>query len=626
MKINHAFVFFSLVFCLALSGCSDTDQKNNETSSSTLPSVDQQILKREYAELPDNINWLTNMDDQVFSSPNAKKGGTFRGGLLSFPLTFRVVGPDSNSGFRSTILDNQLGLINDHPNTGNIIPELATHWAFDPDNKTMYFKLDKKAKWSDGHPVDAWDFKYTLEFMRSEHIIAPWYNDFYSREIDSVIVYDDHTLAVKASKAVPDLYMYLAIRPIAEHYYGKLESGFVHKYNWKIAPNTGAYKISDFKKGKYVKLKRKKDWWAKDNRYFKNRFNVDYVVYEVIRDFNLLWEHFKKGNLDVFGLTLPKYWHQKSKTRVFENGYVNKIWFFNDMERSGRGMFLNQAGEIFKDRQLCIAFAHAMNIEKVIEKVLRKDYFRLAQAFFGYGEYTDYTIAPRDYDIKKVEDIMTNVGWKRGKDGIWEKEGRRFSVKVTYSLEEHTPRIVVLKEDAQKAGVEIVLDKLDNTAAFKKILEKKHDVAWMAWSTNLRPSYWQGWHSDNANKTQTNNITNTDEPALDELIDQYRASLNAVERADLSKKIQKLIHETGAFVPTFMIPYIRQGYWRWVQLPEFHGTKRSETLFDPFNTSYGGLMWLDEKIKAETKKAMKEKKKFTQQVIKDEQFKVGVQN
>ena len=31
-------------------------------------------------------------------------------------------------------------------------------------------------------------------------------------------------------------------------------------------------------------------------------------------------------------------------------------------------------------------------------------------------------------------------------------------------------------------------------------------------------AYWQGFHSDNAHKPQTNNITNTDDPELDKLI------------------------------------------------------------------------------------------------------------
>ena len=147
-------------------------------------------------ELPDDIEWLTNDTDPVYASPEAKKGGTFRDSLLSFPATFRSVGPDSNNSFAGVLRSNQLGLIGIHPNTENIVPELATHWAFGKDKKTMYFKLNPKARWSDGKPVTAHDFAYTIEFMRSEFIVSPFYNDYYTREIDSVIVYDDHTLAV----------------------------------------------------------------------------------------------------------------------------------------------------------------------------------------------------------------------------------------------------------------------------------------------------------------------------------------------------------------------------------------------------------------------------------------------
>jgi microcin C transport system substrate-binding protein len=217
------------------------------------------IFKAEISKTPPpaGIEWLTNESDPVFASPEAVKGGSIKVAVQSFPLTFRTVGPDSNSGFRSAILGNQLSLTGLHPNTLNIVPELATHWAFGKDKKTMYFKLNKKARWSDGVPVTAHDFAYTLAFMRSKHIVAPWYNNYYTEMIDKVIVFDDHTLAVVSTKARPDIHFYLSIGPTPRHFYGELKEDFVRKYNWKIVPNTGAYQISDFKKGKYVKFKRK---------------------------------------------------------------------------------------------------------------------------------------------------------------------------------------------------------------------------------------------------------------------------------------------------------------------------------------------------------------------------------
>ena len=585
---------------------------------------EQGVVRHATAVLPKGITWLTNNSDPVFSSPDAVKGGVLRSAILSFPMTFRTVGPDANGSFRSAILDNQLYLINIHPNTGNIIPELATHWAFGADNKTMYFKLNKKARWSDGKPVTAWDFAYTLAFMRSEHIVAPWYNDYYTKEIESVTVYDDDTLAVKSTKAQPDLYLRIAIAPTPEHFYGKLDDNFVHDYNWEVVPNTGPYQISDFKKGKYIHFTRKRNWWARDLRYFKNRFNVDVVKFTVIRDFNMMWEYFKKGQVDLFSLTMPQFWYNRSDTDVVKKGYVKRIWFFNDTQQSASGLWLNCDKPVFKDVRVRYAFAHAMDVDRVIKKVLRGDYFRLNQAYVGYGDYTNPHIIPRAFSIEKVEALMTEAGWHRGSDGIWKRnDGLRFSVEVTYGFEGHTPRLVVLKEQARKAGVELRLQKLDSTAAFKKFLEKKHDVAWMGWSTNLRPTYWQSWHSDNAHKVQTNNITNTDDPELDHLIDQYRESLDAEQRKVLSRQIQVVIDRQGAFVPTFMVPYVRFGFWRWLQLPSFHGTKVSESLFDPFSAMTGGLFWFDRQRYDETQKAMKKGKTFPPETLVDDRFKPG---
>ena len=589
-------------------------------SSPAEAAVSETVQHRE--KLPEGIRWLTNDTDPLFAAEQVEKGGTLRLSITDFPLTFRVVGPDSNSSFRSAILSNQLSLIGVHPNTENIIPEIATHWAYGGDKKTMYFRLNPAARWSDGHPVTADDFAFTLEFMRSKHIIAPWYNDYYAKEIDRVIVFDDHTLAVVSTKAQPDLHLKLGISPTPRHYYGTLGKDFVQKYNWKVVPNTGPYQIADFEKGKRVRFKRKKQWWAADLRYFKNRFNVDRVTFTVVRDVNVLWEYYKKGKVDVFGITLPEFWHVKSKTEEYQKGYVKRLWFFNDTQQSAQGMWLNQDREIFRDRNVRYAFAHAMNIKRVIEKILRNDYFRLEQGFIGYGRYTNTDIRARRFGLSRVSDLMTEVGWQRGDDGIWEKNGQRFSVEVVYSSEYHTPRLVVLKEEAKKAGVELRLQRLDPAAAYKKVIEKKHDVAWMGWSTSLRPQYWEHYHSVNAHKPQTNNITNTDNPEMDRLIDAYRNSLDEEERIALSWKIQDKIHEIGPFVPTFMVPYVRQTCWRWWRLPDVPGTRHTNDLFDPFGSATGGLFWLDSALKKETEEAMSASRSFSPVTVVDETYKM----
>ena len=123
-----------------------------------------------------------------------------------------------------------------------------------------------------------------------------------------------------------------------------------------------------------------------------------------------------------------------------------------------------------------------------------------------------------------------------------------------------------------------------------------------------------------AHKPQTNNITNTADPEMDRLIDAYRNSLVVSERIDLSKQIQAKIHAIGAFVPAFMVPYVRQAYWRWWRLPDPPGTKWSEDLFNPFDSTSGGLFWFDPQIHAETRAAMKAKEALKPVTIVDKTF------
>ncbi len=114
---------------------------------------------------------------------------------------------------------------------------------------------------------------------------------------------------------------------------------------------------------------------------------------------------------------------------------------------------------------------------------------------------------------------MKNSGWQRGKDGIWEKEGKRYSITITYGNSSFNEAMIVLKEEAKKAGIEFKLELLDPSASYKKAREKKHDVVFTAFSFPIMtPDPGQFFHSENAHKPDTNNLANTDDPKMDKLI------------------------------------------------------------------------------------------------------------
>ncbi len=114
---------------------------------------------------------------------------------------------------------------------------------------------------------------------------------------------------------------------------------FTKKYNWKIAPTLAAYQISKIKKGKSVTLKRVENWWGDNKRYFRNRFNADKIVFDVVRDQTVAFESFKRGKVDFFAMVLPDYWHEKSNISEVDNGYIHKLWMYQDVPQSAYGLY-----------------------------------------------------------------------------------------------------------------------------------------------------------------------------------------------------------------------------------------------------------------------------------------------
>lgn len=555
--------------------------------------------------LPEDLHWQTNNEDPIFASPEAKRGGRFRSFVTTFPLTLRLVGPDSNGSFAGFMRANNFSLVGIHPNTLKPIPELASHWAFGDDGHSLFFRLDPDARWSDGRPVTADDYVFALEFMRSKYILAPWYNNHYSKVLVDIVKYDRHTIGILGSVAKPreEMLFEYSISPVPKHFH-QLDEHWVRDYNWKIAPNTGPYIIDTIRKGKYIEFRRKAQWWGDDKRYFKHRFNPDFVRIKLIRDVNIAYQYFRKGELDSFPLLMPRLWHKKAQGRIYEKGYAGKIKFYNDLPRPISGLFLNEDSPLLSDIRVRYAIAHALNIDKVIDTVLRGDYERLQTPHEGYGDYTNTTIRARSFDIGKASALLNEAGWQqRGPDGIRVKDGQRLSVRVTYYNSGHNDRLVVLAQEARKAGIELALQLLDPSAAFKQILENKHQAAWMGWSGGgLSPRYWQFYHSDNAHKPQTNNVTNTDNPMIDAKIAAYRAATDKASRVKLAHELEQLVFEQGSVIPTFKVPYTREAFWRWLKLPPFYGTRTSDSLFDPMGSS-GGLFWIDEATRRQVEQA-----------------------
>ncbi len=582
------------------------------------------------ADLPADLTWTSNEHLPEIGSPEARKGGTQYGALQDFPRTLRTVGPDSNGGFRPFLLDDVgMTLAHVHPETLELYPGLAESWAVDWDNQTVYTKLDPAATWSDGEPITADDYLFMFWFYRSPYIMAPWYDNFYSTKYTNITRYDDHTISISMAERKPDMdELGMLLRPVPRHFYRQMDDDFSERYQWEFEPTPGPYIVrdQDIRKGRSIALTRLENWWARDKKHWRYRFNPDRIQLSVIRDASKMFEAFKRGDIDQFGLGLAEYWYEKlpDSDPDVQAGYIHKTVFHNQRPRPPFGLWINTAQPLLDNRDIRVGIAHATNWDMVIEKFFRGDNERLDTANDGFGEFSHPTLKAREFDIARAQEHFARAGFsRRGADGILVNEaGQRLSFNLSTGYETMRDVLTILRQEAAKAGLDLRLEVLDGTVGWKQVQEKQHEISFLAFGRFLEqyPRFWEHYHSDNAwdrafledgsvnpdrqPKTQTNNLEAFALLEMDQLIERYRASSDREEMIALSHQMIALHHEHASFVPGFYQGFFRVGHWRWVRYPDGFSYKHSDGAGELF------VHWIDTDMKEETLAARRSGKTF----------------
>lgn len=599
--------------------------EERETAERTVASLKRELEKWEFRlglgdyfrfgkpeDIPVDLVWEDGMGHEEIGDPRAKKGGTFRQFLMSFPPTIRPFGDNSNNGFRGYLYDEiDVPLVVLHSKTTAMIPGLAKRWAVSPDGRRVYFEIDEKARYSDGVPVRAEDFLFNIYVRISDDIVNPYAKQFFRENVANITAYGERLLSI----ALPVAQLYApalagALTPSPPHFYDEYGPDYTERYQWKFPPTTGAYEIlpGDIVKGVSITQTRVKDWWARDRKYYKHRFNPDRIVYTIVRDEFKAFELFRAGELDSFYLTRPEYWYEKSEIEPVYMGYIERHTFFNQYPALPRGLYLNVSKPLLNDKRIRIGIQHSMNWQKVIDVIHRGDYTRLDAYNQGYLLFSDPSIKARPFSITKARAAFREAGFtETGRDGILRRpDGTKLSISVSYRANPSFDKMMtILREEAKACGFDLRLDSNEATVDYKKVMLKQHEMSFTAWViTPPTPDFHQFLHSSNAYdergniKPQTNNLFSWARADTDMLSEKARFARTEEELRDTSFKLQRIMHDEAIFVPGYTVDFVRMGSWRWLRWPDSEQTRFcAPIVYEPTEVH---VHWIDEVMKKET--------------------------
>lgn len=421
----------------------------------------------------------------------------------------------------------------------NIIGELAESWDISPDGLTIVFHLRKGVKWHDGVEFTSDDVIFTYQTITDPRTPTPYGSNY--GPVDKVEAIDKYTVRVTYKEPyAPALESWgMGIMP-KHRLAGKDLTGPDVNRN---PIGTGPYKLKEWVTGQKIVLE------AFDE-YYERTPGIGKFIARIIPDTATMFLELKFGGIDFMGLTPPQY-----KLQADSPFFKRNFQKFRYPSFSYTYLGYNHLHPLFADVRIRKALAYAINKRDIIEGVL-----------LGYGsactgpfppESWAYNHNVRDYEYnpQKALEIFSELGWKKGKNGMLEKEGKIFSFTVITNQgnEARIKAAQIIKEQLKQVGIEMNIKVLEWQAMLHEFIHKKRfEAVMMGWALSRDPDLYDIWHSSKTKEGEFNFISYKN-AEVDRLLLEGRSSFNQQKRKMIYHRIHQILSEeqpyTFLYVP-----------------------------------------------------------------------------
>ncbi|WP_411822063.1 extracellular solute-binding protein [Leptospira sp. 'Mane'] len=582
----------AFLFAIVFVHCSDSDSDFN---GGKISKIDEVPWTGDQGSIPD-----LSRESNPAASSDAKKGGRISIYSHQFPKSLNYY-LDQFSTTARIFTSMFESLVVYHPLTLEPYPNLAKSWKISPDKRKFTFYLDQNAKWSDGKSVTADDVIFTYNTIMNPSNATAVFRISLSR-FEKPVKEDEFTVSFAAKEVhwnnFNDLASSIFILP--KHYF---EGKDFNKENFEFPIVSGPYKLVESKKGRYVKLERRADWWKRAYPFHKYTNNFDQVVYKVYNEEAVALQAFKKGDIDVYPVYKASVWVEEAKGEIFDKNWVAKQRFFNLKPIGFQGWAMNTRREIFSDKRVREAMAILVDRKLMIDKLAYGEYDPTNSYYPDYyfgGEKNPNM--PVEFNVEKARKLLAEAGWKPNAQGMLEKGGKPFKFTILDRDKSTEKYFTVFLEKAKEVGVDANIETTDLAAWSARVDKYDFDMTWAAWGSGVFKDPEAQWHSKYAGEEGQPNLPGLKIPAVDALIEKQKSEFDLNKRNSIVKEIDKIIYKEYPYVLLWHLPSTRILYWRKFRSPNLPLGKYGT---EDFVTDY---WWFDETTDAQLKEAISSKK------------------
>jgi microcin C transport system substrate-binding protein len=625
-----AAVFGAAVLTASCGGGSSPSTPAPGSSGSTTPTANVSLDKNAYPVFPNpdagadpavpaeqggkgfkGEGWETNTSFDLVGDPRAVKGGFIRTYVPSFPGTLRMAGPEWNTGANYMI--NQLvyeTLLTLDPTTLQYMPVLASHWQIGPDKLTYRFRLDPNARFSDGSPVTADDVVASWQFHTDKSLQDLFFYTEYNK-LEKPIAESKYIVRWKAKQLRWDNFftasgMRVFPSKVLKTFDG---AGYLRDYNFKLLPGTGPYILTpaDVKKGVSISIRKRNDYRAANYRANIGQYNFEEIRLPVVRDQNLAFEQFKKGDLDFYAVSISKQWVEDLNTPDFQRGLLVKRKVFNNYPANTGFLAFNTRRQPWDDIRIRKAFTFLLNRDQLIKTLFYNEYLPL-NSFFPGTVYENPNNPKNPYDPEQALKLLADAGWKdRDAQGRLTKNGQPLQIELLYEDKGMEKWLTVYQEDLRKVGIGLNLRLVNPETEFKLLMQREFDLAYSSWGVgspfpNPHPEY----YSSTADIPNTNNISGFKDKRIDQICDQYDVEFDLKKRTALIQELDGILASQYQYINLWYPPADRIAFWNRYGMPKGTYSRIGDNV-GSFAPGIPQLWWLDPEKAKKVDQAMRDR-------------------
>lgn len=506
-------------------------------------------------------------------------GGRFVIGQTSGPRTFNAILANETS--TTDVTDGRLFTsVADYDNgTQQDIPMLASSWETTPDGLTTTFHLRRGARFSDGHPMTADDFMFSVRVI-NDPLLHPSMQDLLKAEGKpfEFSAPDSYTIVVKTPAPSAMLVGIIgSIRIMPKHILegAFLNGSFGSAYSVSTPPESivtsGPWRLKQFVPNEKTVLERNPYWFGVDARGHRLPY-LDELVFRIVPDQNTAALQFLAGDLDGLDNVKPedyKSYTDKAKQLDFTLHDVgpslttNFFWFNLNTVKARRPVKGKRLGETYLDK-VKYAWFSDRGFRRALSMAIDREGL-IRGPFYGDGVKNWSTMTPgnkvwyapdatgADYDPEGAKRLLANLGFRdRDGDGILEDpQGHTvsFTMKTNGDNGLRMAMANFIRDDLAKVGIRCIPTGIDFNTLVTNIREDfQYESILLGLSSGVPPDpgmsqnvYRSSGPTHYWNLRQEHPESESD-AALDRLMDANLRTLDMVERKRVWREMLELVN------------------------------------------------------------------------------------